>query len=105
MMRFRAVCAVALLLSLPTALIVGITALAEVSEKSPLNVHQGPGTSFKLRVYHDEPTAPELVITDGFKLPPKVDSNLVQQIRQVRLALPSWHGLHGLAPGASSGGQ
>jgi hypothetical protein len=39
--------------------------------------------------------------TRNYKSPPKVDSNLVQQINQVRQAVPSWRGLPQMVPGAS----
>ena len=82
------------------------SALADLTDWNPGPRQFGPGSmKFKLRVHYDEHTAPEMVITDGYKRPPKVDGALVNQIHEIRLALPSWHGLHSLAPGASGAGK
>jgi len=60
--------------------------------------------AFKLGAHFDIfPT--EMVVTDGYKLPPKVDSGLIQQLRQARMSLPNWHGMHGLAPGVGTSGK
>lgn len=59
-----------------------------------------PDKVFRLRATFETP--PEL--TEGwrnYKRPPKVDAALVRQIDQIRGAVPSWHGIHQLAPGAS----
>ena len=80
-------------------------AFADLTDFSPGRLPFGSGATFKLRVHYDEHTAPEMVITDGYKRPPKVDGGLVDQIYGVRLAFPGWHGFHALPPGASGGGQ
>ncbi|GEM_PF-2109363 len=55
---------------------------------------------FKLRATCDAP--PELADEwRDYRRPPVVDAALVRQIDQVRGAVPSWHGIHHLPPGAS----
>jgi hypothetical protein len=97
--------AVGLLLGLCVASTSALPALADVTERSLKRWHPGQGVTFKLRVHYDEHSRPEMIITDDFKLPPRVDSRLVSQIYEVRLLIPAWHGLHSLPPGASGRGQ
>ncbi len=81
------------------------SAFADMTDMNPSWRPYGPAKTFSLRVHYDEHTAPEMVITDGYKRPPKVDGALLNQIRQIKLAVPNWHGLHALPPGAGNGGK
>jgi len=105
MRRFPTSGTVGLLLSLCLLSGAAPSAFADLTDWSPGPKPYGMGSTFKLRVHYDEHTAPEMVITDGFKRPPRVDGNLIGQIHQVRLAFPNWHGFHSLLPGGSGGGQ
>lgn len=105
MLPVRIAKAMGLLLGLCVASTGAPSALADVTERSLERWHPSQGVTFKLRVHYDEHSRPEMIITDGFKLPPKVDSGLVSQIYDVRLLIPAWHGLHSLPPGASGRGQ
>ena len=63
-----------------------------------------PATPFQLTATYDLfPT--ELVISEKFKLPKKMDSALVKQIGELRSNLPGWSGCHILTPGVSRTGE
>lgn len=105
MLQPRIAKAMRLLLGLCVASSSAPPALADVTERSLKRWNPGQGVTFKLRVHYDEHSRPEMIISDGFKLPPKADSGLVSQIYELRLLIPAWHGLHSLPPGASGRGQ
>lgn len=60
------------------------------------------GTSKLFKLHLTRTDYPEIM--RDYKRPPKVDAGLVRQIDQVRIAVPSWHGIHHLMPGASGSG-
>ena len=93
----------ALLLGLSATVLAAHSALAGEAARPAARTPPLPPATFKLRVNLDNFPG-DLVVSDGYKLPPKVDSALVQQIHQARLSVPAWHGVHTMTPGISATG-
>lgn len=88
---------------LPLALAVclsGAVCLPSLAGDFQKEFRPSPAT-FHITVRKDN-FSPDIFVTEGYRLPAKVDGQLVQQIYNARMELPCWHGMHGLAPGAAS---
>lgn len=59
---------------------------------------------FKLQAtFESFPT--DLVVTEGFKFPKRIEGAFMQQVGQIRKDCPSWSGFHVLSPGSSAKGN
>lgn len=64
--------------------------------------HYVPGSKFKLHVSEYADDVYEISNANGWRPPRKVDAQLVEQIGQMRMALPNWQGLHYLKSGGNA---
>ena len=89
--------------ALTLAVLAGLTSVpTRAADDHPFAMPRG--TVFKLHVFRaEQPDKPDMVIPDGWHRPKHVDADLTDQIGKVRMALPSWTGLHHLAPGGAGG--
>jgi hypothetical protein len=64
--------------------------------------HAPPPAKFKLHVAQYGNDVYEIPNANGWRPARKVDPKLVEQIGQIRLALPNWQGVHYIRPGSRS---
>jgi hypothetical protein len=83
--------------SQPNMSVMEMCAIAQRPPERPLGV-------FKLKARFNTDFDPVLIDLNGPRNRPKVDANLINQIDQVKMAVPGWHGLHNIIPGAGSAG-